>query len=162
MFQELFLVHFSPLIEWYNEQRSAALFSRSAYSGYKNNNDDDDDDDDRSVVSNTTTLLSTMSGDQAAVLKDLERDYSVLLEENCRLFVEYFKEVLVRNKVEDNGDQVVMIIPPAILLHRDPINGGDNKKVVDSDEDEIASQGFESKNRRYNVMFDFLEFIFYI
>ncbi|KAL2538902.1 putative E3 ubiquitin-protein ligase [Forsythia ovata] len=98
LFEELFLVHFLPMLEWYNEQRSRILSSLPLNSDYNS--------DDQSIVS-TTTTLSKMSGDQALALKDLERDYEDLLDENCRNFVVYFKEVL-RNR--DGGQ---LIVPPS-------------------------------------------------
>ncbi|KAK4433021.1 putative E3 ubiquitin-protein ligase LIN [Sesamum alatum] len=132
LFQELFLIHFAPLLEWYNVRRSNILSSSSLNS--------DHNSDDQSIVSNTT-LLSKMSGDQASALKDLERDYEDLLDENCRIFVDYFKRVL-RNK---DGDQVI-VPPPMVLLQK--------RKSADKlgyyDEQKIKNQEFESTNRRYN------------
>lgn len=100
-----------------------------------------------------------MSGDQALALKGLEKDYEVLLDENCRIFVQYFKEVL-----KNNGDE--MIAPPTIVLHKscerddDNDDGGGDR---DDESDNIKSQGFGSTtNRRYiNVMINFLRFFFY-
>lgn len=143
LFQELFLIHFPPILEWYNEQRSNILSSLSLSSGYNS--------DDQSIVS-TTRVLSKMSGHQASALKDLERDYEVLLDENCRIFVEYFKEVL-QNKA---GDE--MIVPPTIVLHK---SERADELSFNSDEENIKNQEFGSTNRRYNVMLNFLEFIFF-
>ncbi|KAL9151413.1 hypothetical protein ABFS82_11G050100 [Erythranthe guttata] len=140
LFQELFLVHFSPITERYNEQRSEILSSSSIpNSGY-----DSDHDYDESITPSTTTLLSKMSGAQASSLKGLEREYEVLMEENCRIFVDYFKDVLLRN----NDDQ--MIAPPTIILRAGA--GDDNNKLVYSDDVAIKINGheFRSTNRRYN------------
>ncbi|XP_051148497.1 putative E3 ubiquitin-protein ligase LIN-1 [Andrographis paniculata] len=133
LFQELFLVHFPPILEWYKEQRSTILSTLYLHSGYNS--------DDQSIVS-TTTLLSKMSGDQASALGDLEKDYEDLLDENCRVFVEYFKEVL-RSKSEDQT-----IVPPQIVLQ--VIDGAD--KFVCSNEERINGQDFGATNRRYNPM----------
>ncbi|KAK4391682.1 putative E3 ubiquitin-protein ligase LIN [Sesamum angolense] len=134
LFQELFLVHFAPMLEWYNVQRSSILSSFSLTSDYNS--------DDQSIISNTT-LLSKMSGDQASALKDLERDYEDLLDENCRIFVEYFKRIL-RNK---DGEQVIVPPPTVVLQIRQTAD-----KLVYSDEEKIKNQEFESTNRRYNPM----------
>ncbi|XP_020549522.1 putative E3 ubiquitin-protein ligase LIN [Sesamum indicum] len=134
LFQELFLIHFASILEWYNEQRSSILYSFSLTSDYNS--------DDHSIISNTT-LLSKMSGDQASALRDLERDYEDLLDENCRIFVEYFKRIL-RNK---DGDQVKVPPPTVVLQIRETAD-----KLVYSDEEKIKNQEFESTNRRYNPM----------
>ncbi|KAL0315654.1 UNVERIFIED_CONTAM: putative E3 ubiquitin-protein ligase LIN [Sesamum radiatum] len=134
LFQELFLVHFAPMLEWYNVQRSSILSSFSLTSDYNS--------DDQSIISNTT-LLSKMSGDQASALKDLERDYEDLLDENCRIFVEYFKRIL-RNK---DGEQVIVPPPTVVLQIRQTAD-----KLVCGDEEKIKNQEFESTNRRYNPM----------
>ncbi|KAL0427019.1 UNVERIFIED_CONTAM: hypothetical protein Slati_2876700 [Sesamum latifolium] len=136
LFQELFLVHFAPMLEWYNVQRSSILSSFSSTSDYNSC-------DDQSIISNTT-LLSKMSGDQASALKDLERDYEELLDENCRIFVEYFKRIL-RNK---DGDHVI-VPPPKVVLQKGETA---DHKLVYSDDEKIKNQGFESTNRRYNPM----------
>ncbi|KAL0345223.1 UNVERIFIED_CONTAM: hypothetical protein Sradi_4353600 [Sesamum radiatum] len=135
LFQELFLIHFAPMLEWYNVQRSSILSSFSSTSDYNSC-------DDQSIISNTT-LLSKMSGDQASALKDLERDYEDLLDENCRIFVEYFKRLL-RNK---DGDHVI-VPPPEVVLQ---IHGTADKLGY-SHEEKIKNQKFESTNRRYNPM----------
>ncbi|KAL2500881.1 putative E3 ubiquitin-protein ligase [Forsythia ovata] len=131
LFEELFLVHFLPMLEWYNEQRSRILSSLPLNSDYNS--------DDQSIVS-TTTTLSKMSGDQASALKDLERDYEDLLDENCRNFVVYFKEVL-RNR--DGGQ---LIVPPSVVFQKskrgDKFDYGEEKK--------IKTQKFGSRNGRYN------------
>ncbi|KAK4481228.1 hypothetical protein RD792_012111 [Penstemon davidsonii] len=137
LFQELFLIHFNPILDWYNEERLKILSSLSLSYGYNS-------DDERSIIS-TTTCLSKISGDQAIGLKDLERDHEDLLDFNCRIFVEYFKQVLRNNDAED------MIVPPLILL-RKPSEGDhdddDDDKVVFSDEVKIKTQEFGSTNRR--------------
>ncbi|XP_057806629.1 putative E3 ubiquitin-protein ligase LIN [Salvia miltiorrhiza] len=121
LFQELFLVHFAQILEWYDRQRSNILDSGNAQS-----------------------ILSEMNGGQASALKDLERDYEVLLEDNCRIFAQYMKQVL-----RSRGEEV--IFPPAILLFRrgESEDGGDQHH--------IRNQGFESPNRRYNPIWCELE-----
>ncbi|KAG8367387.1 hypothetical protein BUALT_Bualt16G0066700 [Buddleja alternifolia] len=136
LFQELFLLHFLPLLKCYNDQRTSILSSLSVNSGYNS--------DDQSIIS-TTTLLSKMSGDQTSALKDLERDYEDLLDENCRLFVDYFKAVLHK---KDGDDELV--VPPSILLENTANAAGDRRVVNSSHDQHIAPLEFGSPNRRYN------------
>ncbi|KAI7989543.1 putative E3 ubiquitin-protein ligase LIN-1 [Camellia lanceoleosa] len=61
----------------------------------------------------STRSLSQMSGDQTSELKELERDYEEVLDENCRVFAGYFKEVLA------NKDGNRLIDPPSVVLEKD-------------------------------------------
>lgn len=142
LFEELFLRHFLPVLEWYNEQRSRILSSLSLNSGYES--------DDRSIcgdamVVSCTTLLSKMNGDQASELKGLERDYEEVLDVNCKVFVGYFKEVLESN----DGDRV--IDPPSVVL--ETIGNGDEFEYGGDERIEAEESGL--KNGRYNVMLTF-------
>ncbi|XVE54241.1 hypothetical protein DITRI_Ditri03aG0064600 [Diplodiscus trichospermus] len=137
LFEELFLVHFLPVLHWFNEQRSIILSSLS-----QNVNDDADDYSicDVSVVVPCSKLLSKMSGDQALELKELERNYEEVLDENCRVFVKYFKEVL------ENSDGNRLISPPALVLKQT-----EKAEGLDYDEDKnIKSKELALKNGRYN------------
>lgn len=142
-FEELFLRHFVRVLEWYNEQKSRILSSLSKDSGY--------DSDDHSICVESvgvscTTLLSKMNGNQASELKELERDYEDVLDENCRVFVWYFKEVL------ENADENVVIDPPSVVL--EIIDREDD--ILDTDDVvEIDTDGSGLKNGRYNVMIIF-------
>ncbi|KAJ4708471.1 RING-type E3 ubiquitin transferase [Melia azedarach] len=82
LFEELFLVHFVPILQRHNEQRSSILSSLSTQSGYDS---DEYSVCDVSVVVPCTKLLSKMSGNQASELKELERNYEEVLDENCRI-----------------------------------------------------------------------------
>ncbi|KZV30094.1 hypothetical protein F511_17139 [Dorcoceras hygrometricum] len=141
LFEEMFLAHFLPVLEWYNGHRSKILASNHSFNTDSGGNSDDQ----LSVVSNNTSLLSKMSGYQASALKDLERDYEDLLDENCRIFVGYFKEVL-----QDKDD----VAPPSIVLGRSSsINERRGEIALYSDEEKkMSSQEFDSTNRRYNPM----------
>ncbi|KAL8102427.1 putative E3 ubiquitin-protein ligase LIN-1 [Apium graveolens] len=138
VFEELFLRHFVRVLEWYNEQKSRILSSLSKDSGY--------DSDDHSICVESvgvscTTLLSKMNGNQALELKELERDYEDVLDENCRVFVWYFKEVL------ENADENAVIDPPSVVL--EIIDRED--EIEDADEVvEIDTDGSGLKNGRYN------------
>lgn len=143
VFEELFLRHFVRVLEWYNEQKSRILFSLSKDSGY--------DSDDHSICVDSvgvscTTLLSKMNGNQALELKELERDYEDVLDENCRVFVWYFKEIL------ENADENAVIDPPSVGLQiidrEDEIEDHDDTVKIDTD-----GSGF--KNGRYNVIIIF-------
>ncbi|KAK3041708.1 hypothetical protein RJ639_001518, partial [Escallonia herrerae] len=108
--EELFLVHFLHVLQWYNDQRSRILSSLSLNVGYNS-------DDERSIcadamVVSCTTLLPKMNGDQASELKELEWDYEEVLDENCRVFVGYFREVL------GSEDGRCLVDPPSVVTER--------------------------------------------
>ena len=96
------------------------------------------------------SILSEMDGGQAAALKELERGYEGLLEDNCRVFARYFKQVLRRGVGEE------MILPPKIVFREG--ESDDRLTLWDGDEQRIKSHGFQSPNRRYNVMLCFFFF----
>lgn len=150
LFEDILLINFLPVLEWYNEQRSRILSSLSSNCGYES--------DENSIVTDSvvscTTLLSKMNGNQASELKELERDYEQVLDENCRVFAGYFKEIL------GNKDGNGVIVPPLVVL--EAIHKGDGHHVLNQDEKSISTQ-FGSKNGRYNVMFiNFLAYIFFM
>ncbi|KAI3701448.1 hypothetical protein L6452_26532 [Arctium lappa] len=135
LFEEMFLINFLPVLEWYNEQRSRILSCLSSSCGY--------DSDDNSIVTDSvvscTTLLSKMNGNQASELKELERDYEQVLDENCRVFVGYFEEIL-----GNDGNRV--IDPPLVVLKA--VHTGDTYEH-NRNEKSISTE-FGSKNGRYN------------
>lgn len=134
LFEELFLIHFLPVLEWYNEQRSSIL------ANVTQSLDSDYDSDDQSVVVSPTRLLKNMNGNQASELKDLERGYEDILDENCKVFAVYFREIL-QNK---DGNQI--IDPPAVVLQREESQKFEYRKV------EKVKREYSMKNGRYNVM----------
>ncbi|KAI3671014.1 hypothetical protein L1987_87660 [Smallanthus sonchifolius] len=137
VFEDMFLVNFVPVLEWYNEQRSRIVSSLCLNSGYESDENSVGMD---SVVS-CKTLLSKMNDNQALELKELERDYEQVLDENCRVFVGYFKEILLGGK-DGNG----MMDPPCVVL--EAVHKG-GKCAYDQD-GRSMSTGFGSKNGRYN------------
>ncbi|KAL3535729.1 hypothetical protein ACH5RR_004190 [Cinchona calisaya] len=130
LFEELFLIHFLPILEWYNEQRSSILanVTRNLASGY--------DSDEQSVVVSPTRLLKNMSGNQALELKELERGYEDILDENCRVFAGYFREVL------QSKDRDQLIDPPIVVLQMD------ESEKFDSQDDEKLKREYSMKNGR--------------
>lgn len=134
LFEELFLIHFLPVLEWYNEQRSSILanVTQNLASGY--------DSDDQSVVVSPTRLLKNMTGNQASELKDLERGYEDILDENCKVFAVYFREVL------QNKDRNQIIDPPAVVLKREQSQKFEYREV------EKLKREYSMKNGRSNVM----------
>ncbi|KAG9148928.1 hypothetical protein Leryth_025233 [Lithospermum erythrorhizon] len=133
VFEELFLVHFYPVFEWYNEERLKILSNLEGSSGYQS--------DEELVVVSGTRRLSNMSGDQASELKCLEREFKKLLDENCRNFAGYFKEVL-RDK-----ETVGLLNPPKVVLQ--------NHEIYDEFEcerDENEKEDFQLQNGRFNPM----------
>ncbi|XP_050218498.1 putative E3 ubiquitin-protein ligase LIN-1 isoform X2 [Mercurialis annua] len=132
IFQELFLVHILPVLDWFNDQRSRISNSCSSsvnYIGYES-------DCDVSVVLPSSKLLSKMSGGQAMEFKELESDYGDVLDENCRVFAQYFQEIL------KNGDGNRVIRPPSVILKVEKLDGGEDGTI------KIEDLGF--KNGRYN------------
>lgn len=94
--------------------------------------------------------LSRMSGNQTSELKELESSYEKVLDENCRVFSEYFIEVL------ENKDGGRVINPPTVVFKlaervEEFKYGGDDRRI------EPDEPGFE--NGRYNVMNSFLSII---
>ncbi|KAL8209350.1 hypothetical protein R6Q57_006082 [Mikania cordata] len=136
LFEEMFLINFVPVLEWYNEERSRILSSLSSISGYESYDDSVVMD---SVVS-CTTLLSKMNDNQALKLKELERDYEQVLDENCRAFVGYFKEIL------GNKDGNRVIDRPSVVL--EAVYKGD--KYEYNQDEKSTSTDFGYENRRYN------------
>ncbi|XP_009606221.1 putative E3 ubiquitin-protein ligase LIN-1 isoform X1 [Nicotiana tabacum] len=133
VFEELFLIHFIPILQWYNEQRSRIMSCISLNSGYHG-------DDESVVVLAATNSLSAMSGEQASELKDLEREYEEILDENCRVFAQYFKEIL-RNK-----DECKFTDPPSVIVQR---NEKSECYFVFSKDEEMTNEEFGLKNGRY-------------
>lgn len=144
VFEELFLIHFIPILQWYNEQRSRIMSCISLNSGYHG-------DDESVVVLAATNSLSAMSGEQSSELRNLEREYEEILDENCRVFAQYFKEIL-RNK-----DECKFTDPPSVIVQR---NEKSECYFVFSKEEKMTNEEFGLKNGRYyNVMFYYyLEF----
>ncbi|KAD6454725.1 hypothetical protein E3N88_09431 [Mikania micrantha] len=143
VFEEMFLINFVPVLEWYNEERSRILSSLSSISGYES--------DDNSVVMDSivscTTLLSKMNDNQALKLKELERDYEQVLDENCRVFVGYFKEIL------GNKDGNRVIDRPSVVL--EAVHKGD--KYEYNQDEKSTSTDFGSENRRSSVLCYFMQ-----
>ncbi|CAN0901538.1 Putative E3 ubiquitin-protein ligase LIN-1 [Linum grandiflorum] len=111
LFQELFFVHLLPVFGWFEEQRNGIL---SDSGGGKDGDDDSVASEGRegySVVVPRTKVLSKMNGGQAKELKELEGMYEEVLNENCRVFANYFIEVL-----RCSGGGEVCGPPPAVVL----------------------------------------------
>ncbi|CAI0543380.1 unnamed protein product [Linum tenue] len=92
LFQELFLVHLLPALRWFEEQRTRILSNSEA---------------------SPTKVLSRMNGGQTKELKELEGIYEQVLDENCRVFAEYFI-----NEVLSDGSTAEVGPPPAVVLGR--------------------------------------------
>jgi hypothetical protein len=141
LFEELFLVHLLPVLRWFNEQRSRILSSLTLDWGYDS---DENSIGDVSIVVPCTKLLSKMSGDQALELKELESIYEEVIDENCKVFAKYFKEVVT------NGDENRMITPPSVILKE--LRKVDKSEVSD---EIIKMEELGLMNGRYNVMLHF-------
>ncbi|OMO58191.1 hypothetical protein COLO4_34815 [Corchorus olitorius] len=137
LFENLFLIHFLPVLQQFNEQRSKILSSFST-----NQDADDYSICDVSVVIPCSKLFSKMSGDQASGLKEMERNYEKILDENCRGFVKYFQKVLENG---DDGNRVIS--PPALVLNLKQI---ETEKVEEFDQyqEDIKTKELGLKNGR--------------
>lgn len=101
---------------------------------------------DVSVVLPSSKLLSKMSGGQALEFKELERSYEEVLDENCRVFAKFFKQVL------ENKDENRLITPPSVIIKE----VGKVDKLDGSSEDvRIKTEELGFLNGRYNVMLKF-------
>lgn len=85
-------------------------------------------------------VLSKMSEEQAAKLREVEKEYEEVLDDNCRILAEYFKEVLVN----ENSD--ARISPPSLIMKSGAESGG-----RENIREEITRTNL-LENGRYNVM----------
>ena len=92
-------------------------------------------------------VLSKMSEEQAAKLREVERDYEEVLNQNCMVLAEYFKEVLVN----ENGDAAA-ISPPSLVLKS---AAEDGRGGVENRKEEMMKMSV-LENGRYNVIMWYL------
>lgn len=138
VFEEFFLIHLLPVLQSFKDQRSRILSSLSS----KNLGYDSDKRSrfEESVVVSGTRLLSKMSGGQTSELKELERDYEEVLDENCRLLVGYFREVLGN----ENGSRLIR--PPPLIFEK--IRKSDEFKFNEDEQNKVEEIGLG--NGQYN------------
>ncbi|KAM7276951.1 hypothetical protein ACFE04_018817 [Oxalis oulophora] len=144
LFQELFLIHLIPVLRSFNERRTAIL----------NDHDHDEDDvecnGDVSVVLPNDKVLSRMNGNQARELKGFEVEYERVVDENCRVFGDYFKQVLSFNS--NNSEMVIS--PPLVVFKSNSIINDDCKMESALEDDVIMGTAedirFANVNGRYN------------
>ncbi|WJZ97931.1 hypothetical protein VitviT2T_016499 [Vitis vinifera] len=138
VFEEFFLIHLLPVLQSFKDQRSRILSSLSS----KNLGYDSDKRSrfEESVVVSGTRLLSKMSGGQTSELKELERDYEEVLDENCRLLVGYFREVLGN----ENGSRLIR--PPSLIFEK--TRKSDEFKFNEDEQNKVEEIGLG--NGRYN------------
>ncbi|KAK7398962.1 hypothetical protein VNO78_10136 [Psophocarpus tetragonolobus] len=86
-YDRLFSPHLFPVFGWFHEQRTQILSSSGGATSAK--------------------VLSKISQEQAAKLREVEREYQQVLDHNCRLLAVYFKEVLVNQNA---------LTPPPLIL----------------------------------------------
>ncbi len=134
LFKDLFLVHLIRVHEWFNEQRSTICSSSTSTSDYSC---------EFSLVLPCTKLLSNMSEGQAS---ELESTYEKVVDENCRLLVKYFKEVL-----ENKDENKLINLPPFTLRNSEKVDTFEY-----SEDEKIEKEDLVLQNGRYNVMLYFL------
>lgn len=122
----------------------------------------DIDHDDYSICNDpvevipSTKSLSKMSDEQMSELKELEREYEEVLDENCRVLAKYLKEVL-ENINQDGHDQNRMIDAPPLILKNSAgkFEVFDGRDELEEDDQQIRMRTGEigiSINGRYNVI----------
>lgn len=141
------------MVQWFQNRRSRILASISL------STDKSSDGNERLRLADDAAgrgALARMSGEQAAELKMLERDYEEVLDENCRVFAGYLKEVL------ENSEGNTSVAPPELVLGRNwdhrEVWAVDGMKIGDL---KLGEKGIE-ENGRYNVgfLFSFSALIF--
>nr|KYP61633.1 U-box domain-containing protein 15 [Cajanus cajan] len=105
LYERLFSLHLFPVFRWFDDHRTQILSTSS-----RDDADDCDCDYSVSVVLPCAKVLSKMSEEQATKLREVEREYEEVLDQNCRVLATYFKEVLAC----ENGDAAVS--PPSLIL----------------------------------------------
>lgn len=151
IFEDLFLVHLIPVLEWFHDQRSKIMTSSGPVRLESQLNDDFSCD--MSVVLPCTKVLSKMSGDQAAKLKELESNYERVIDENCTVFARYFREVL---KSGEGGRAVKP--PPVVVEKRGRVDVLEEEETTEDRTADSEASGFN--HGRYNVMHFLLLFSF--
>ncbi|CAL5215131.1 unnamed protein product [Lathyrus oleraceus] len=133
LYERLFYIHLFPVFRWFDEQRTLILPSTCVTTS---------DYSDELVVMPYAKLLSNVSGEQASKLRELEREYGEVLDENCRVLALYFKEVLM------NKDEDAAVTPPLLILKSaaEDGNGGGGEHRMEE------MQMPELENGRYNPM----------
>lgn len=136
LYERLFYIHLFPVYRWFDEQRTLILPSTS-----ETTSRDTGDYSDEFVAMPYAKLLSNVSGEQASKLRELEREYEEVLDENCRVLALYFKEVLM------NKDEHTTVTPPLLILKSAAENSnGDGREQRMED-----MQMPVLENGRYNV-----------
>uniref|UniRef100_A0A2N9H1T4 RING-type E3 ubiquitin transferase n=1 Tax=Fagus sylvatica TaxID=28930 RepID=A0A2N9H1T4_FAGSY len=83
-----------------------------------------------------------MSEGQASELKELESTYEKVVDENCRLLVKYFKEVL-----ENKDENKLINLPPFTLRNSEKVDTFEY-----SEDEKIEKEDLVLQNGRYNVI----------
>jgi len=146
LYEHLFCFHLFPVFRWFDEQRTR-IFPLASVTPSRDGDYSVSDD----LVMPYAKLLSSVSSDQALKLKELEREYEEVLDENCRVLAVYFKEVLV-NKDED------ATISPPLLIMKNAAGGGSDDIGGLHRKEEIQMPQLE--NGRYNVMLSLMLFVY--
>ncbi|KAL2342538.1 hypothetical protein Fmac_003823 [Flemingia macrophylla] len=135
LYERLFSLHLFPVFRWFDDHRTRILSTSS-----RGDADDCDCEYSVSVVLPCTKVLSKMSEEQAAKLREVEREYEEVLDQNCRVLAAYFNEVLVC----ENGDAAVS--PPSLVLKSCGGGGGGGRE----ERKEEKMQPSVMENGRYN------------
>ncbi|KAK7291478.1 hypothetical protein RIF29_06652 [Crotalaria pallida] len=126
LFDRLFSFHLVPVFRRFHDRR-AQILSMNSTSHSQSNCD---------MIS-----LTKVSEDQASRLRELESEYEDVLDANCRVFAEYFEEVLVSEDGETS-------ISPPLLVMRSSGKGDGTENDEEEEKEEIETP--ELQNERYN------------
>ncbi|XP_047339652.1 putative E3 ubiquitin-protein ligase LIN-1 [Impatiens glandulifera] len=141
LFEELFLIHFIPVLDWFNDKRAKIM----------------------SLSITRLNLLSKMSSDQTSQIKMLEQEYSKVLDQNCRVFAQYFSDVLVNSRgknrlihlnlpsvvletIEEKGDELELIHYERNEARDSGISNPRNNPIWIEEEEEKSSVEFLNNN----------------
>ncbi|KAL5729155.1 hypothetical protein ACHQM5_002143 [Ranunculus cassubicifolius] len=129
LFEDLFLLHLLPVLQGFNDCRSRILDSVPP------------DLTTRRSRSTEISLLSGVSKDQGEKLKELEREYELVLDENCKVLAGYIKELILEDR---DGNRSVS--PPPLIWTKLCAESNiefDTKNNIDIEEIDMS-------NGRYN------------
>ncbi|KAF5197874.1 Ring-type e3 ubiquitin transferase [Thalictrum thalictroides] len=139
LFEDLFLLHLIPVLQGFNDCRSRILSSKPPDKNQGRSRRG------KAMDNSQTKLLSGVSKIQGKKLKNLEKDYEEVLDQNCKAFAGYLKEIL------EDKDGTRSISPPPLILTK----FSDEGEVDFDSENKLKLEDIKMSNGRYNVMSHF-------
>lgn len=144
VFEDLFVPHLLPVLRHFADERCRILVSP----GLTPAAGDDGGGGSRSTEAAAgMSLLSRMSPGQAAELKELEKRYEEVLDENTRRLAGHLKAVLQNSPVSLVPPELMSLVQPRISAAADAREKADEMK-----EPEVLEEEVTTNNGRYNVI----------